>query len=505
MSEIKTGDRPTTAGAALGRRDFLRGASAIGAGLLAQGVAQAQTAPAPAPVAATAPAGKATVIRGGHVLSMDTGIGDFATGDVHIENGRIVAVGARLDVPGAEIIDATDMIVMPGFVDSHSHLWNAFLRGSIRGDDPVRGYFPTTNRASPLCTPEDAFNSVRFGLMEALLSGTTTVNNFSHNTLSVAHADAEIRAALDVGARTRFSYGTPGRGRRLDLVGVETVKQQWGAANPLVTLGVNLQLPAPDVLKSGGADDVFVNEVRFARKLDLPVSLHYGNTAQGLVGFMQKHDLLGPDVLMIHAQGYTPEERKILVDRNVPFSMSPAIEIPYSTVRNGYIQFAELEKLGAVISLSLDASSAMATADYFTIMRALQWSHKQRADVDRTLEPRRIVEIATLGGAKALQRDDAIGSLTPGKQADVILIRKNDINMAPVIDPYYAIVYSGSPANVERVIVGGETVVRKGQHQRLDVAEVVGIASRAGRDMHDKLEAIIKNAKENPQEINRKG
>ncbi len=445
------------------------------------------------------------LIKGGHVLSMDAAVGDLPRGDVLVSDGRIVDIGEDLDAPNARIIDATDSIVMPGMVDTHSHLWNAFLRGSIRGDDKVRGYFPTTNRAAPLCTPDDAYVSARFALLEAALSGVTCVNNFSHNTRSVAHAESEIRASIETGVRTRFSHGTPGRGEKLDRDGVNDMVSNWRGSNALVTLGVNLQLPAPDILKSGGDDATFVEEIEFARKHDLPISLHYGNTAHGLVAFLGDRNLLGSDILMIHTQGFTPEERARMVDSGVPFSMSPAIEIPYSTVRNGYIQFAELEQLDAILSLSVDASSAMATYDFFTVMRALQWSHKQRSDVDRTLEPRRIVEIATLGGAKALGMDAQIGSLTPGKQADLILVRKTDINMTPVIDPYYSLVYSGSPQNVRTVIVGGQVIVDDARHTSLDISEVVASADAAGRAMHEKLEDIIANSKENAAEMNKKG
>ncbi|KAB0267821.1 amidohydrolase family protein [Microvirga brassicacearum] len=477
------------------RRGFLRSTAAFAAASAGAMTLSPKTADAQSAGPSATATGGELIIRGGHVLSMDKSIGDLTAGDVHIRNGRIVQVGEHIEAPGAEVMEARDMIVMPGFVDTHSHLWNAFLRGSIRGDDRVRGYFPTTNRAAPLCTSDDAFNSARFGLMEALLSGTTCVNNFSHNTRSVAHAEAEIRASLDVGIRTRFSYGPPGRDQRLDRAGLEEMNKRWRSANPLVRLGVNLDTPAPDVLKSGRDDEDFINDVQFVRNLGLPISFHYGNTAHGLVGLLNRHGLLGPDILMIHTQGFTAEEREAMVAKNVQFSMSPAIEIPYSTVRNGYIQFAELEKLGASLSLSVDASSAMATADFFTVMRALQWSHKQRSDVDRTLEPKRILEIATIGGARALHLDAEIGSLTPGKRADVILIRKNDINIAPVIDPYYSIVYSGSSRNVDTVIVGGELVLRQGKHKALDIAEVAGAAAKAGRDMHDKLERIIASSK----------
>lgn len=172
-------DGEETAGPAFSRRDFMRAAAAVGAasGLAATTAATAR-AQAPAPDGVSGE----LVVKGGHVLSMDDAVGDFAVGDVHVRDGKIVAVGESIDVAGATVIDASDRIVMPGFVDAHSHLWNAFLRGSVRGDDRVRGYFPTTNRAAPLCTPEDAFVSARFGAMEELLSGVTCIHNFSHNT-----------------------------------------------------------------------------------------------------------------------------------------------------------------------------------------------------------------------------------------------------------------------------------------------------------------------------------
>ena len=486
------------------RRDVIRGAAALGAAATGM-VSAGSTTRAQGFALGRRDSSRPLLIRGGHVLSMDRTIGDLAQGDVLVRGGQIVDVGPRLEVPDAEVVDGSDKIVMPGFVDSHCHLWNAFLRGSVRGDDRIRGYFPTTNRAAPLCTPDDAFTSVRFACMEAALSGVTCINNFSHNTRSVAHAEAEMRASMDIGMRTRFSYGTPGRGERLDRDGIAKVKEQWGPKRGLLTLGVNLQLPSPEVLKADGNDANFVEEIEFARRLELPITLHYGNTAHGLVRFLDRRGLLGPDILMVHTQGFTPEERTTMVERDVRFSMSPAIEIPYSTVRNGYIQFAELEKLGAVLSLSMDASSASANYDFFTTMRALQWSHKQRSDVDRTLEPKRIVEIATIGGAAALQLDKEIGSLTPGKRADIILVQKTDINMVPVIDPYYSLVYSGGPGNMRTVIIDGNIVIHDGTHSTVDVSEVARAADQAGRAMHAKLEQIIESGKEDSATANRKG
>jgi cytosine/adenosine deaminase-related metal-dependent hydrolase len=410
---------------------------------------------------------------------MDRTAGDQPVADVHVRDGIIVAVGPALAVAGIPSVDATDRIVMPGFVDTHSHLWNAFLRGSVRGDDPVQGYFPVTDRAAPLCTPEDVYRSVRFGAAQELLSGVTTVNNYSHNTRSPEHADAEIQALLDTGIRGRFSYGPAGRQGVINMRDLPRVQERWLQDNPRLTLGVNLQNPPPEILKSRGSFDQFVAEVAEARRLGLPISLHYGNTSQGLVDFLGTRRLLAPDLLFIHTQGFTADERRRLIDARVKFSMSPAIEIPYSTVRNGYIQFAELEELGAELSLSIDASSASANADFFGVMRALQWAHKQRADTKLSVPPRRIVEIATAGGARALGLERQVGSLVPGKRADIILARKSDPNIAPVFDPYYSLVYSGLPQNIDTVIVDGRILIRDGRFTSLDLGRVVQEATQS--------------------------
>lgn len=482
-------DTRAVAAQKLSRRRMLQLAAAASVAMPHLSFAQTQTQPG-----APLPARGEFVIRGGTILTMDPAVADL-TGDIHVRDGGIVAIGPNLNVSGAQVIDARDMIVMPGFIDTHNHLWNAFLRGSIRGDDPVRGYFPVTNRVAELCTPQDAYNSVRFGLAEALMSGITGMNNFSHNTRSPAHADAEIRAMLDTGLRGRFSYGPPARGKpgqMMDMADVARVQGQWLKDNPLLTLGVNLRLPAPPVLKSGGDDEVFVKEIAEARRMKLPMAVHYGNVAHGLIPFLQKRDLLGPDWLIVHTQGFTPEERQQMVAAKVKFSMSPAIEIPYSTVRNGYIQYAELEEMGAQLSLSIDASSALATSDFFTVMRALLYASRQRSDSKHRVTPKRIVELATIEGARALGLEKDTGSLTIGKRADIILVRKTDPNIAPVFEPYHALVYSGQPANVDTVIVDGRILRAGGKFTALDIDETMRAVTASALRIENEMQEILK-------------
>lgn len=467
-----------------------RGLFKFGAGLAAAvGLmrldAGAQTPPAanPGPGAALAARGE-YVLRGGQVLTMDRGLGDLPAGDVHIRDGAIVAVGASVEAPGAQVIDARDMIVMPGFVDTHWHLWCTSLRMAVRADDPKEGYFPTTIRVGRFLTPQDSYAGVRLGLAEGLLSGITTVHNFSHNTVSPAHADAELQAQADLGVRGRFSYGSvqglpPDKAMNID--DVARVHKQW--TSDMIGIGANLRTPGVAGTRGSIPVEMFRSEFDAFRKLGVPMTIHCG--PKNLVALMGDNGLLGPDMLMVHPQGMSAAELKMVGDAKSPWSTAPVIEMSYSAVRNGTIQYNELAELGLPLGLSIDASAAT-NADYFNVMRALMWSDWQRNGAPQRLKPKRVVELATIEGAKTLGLGDKTGSLTPGKRADVITVRKSDINMAPVGDPYYALVFQGQPGNVDTVMVDGRVLARSGKLTGVDVGKTVREAEQSARGIMER-------------------
>ena len=294
------------------------------------------------PMRSSLPARGEFNVRGGHVLTMDATICDLPRGDVHVRDGTIVAVGANLAAPGAQVIDGKDMIVMPGFVDTHWHLWCTSLRMMVRADDPKEGYFPTTIRVGRHCTPQDSFVGVHLGVAEGLLSGITTVHNWSHNTVTPAHADAEIAALKDTGIRARFYYGC-GQGlastEPMNLDDVARVHRQYTSADGM--LGIGACLRTPDVAGTRGSIgvDLLRSEFDYLRKLGVP-TIHCG--PKNLVALMGKNNLLGPDMLMVHPQGMTPEEIKMIGDTKTPWSAAPVIEMSYSAVRSGIIAMQEL-------------------------------------------------------------------------------------------------------------------------------------------------------------------
>src|SRR4029079_8889132 len=162
----------------LSRRRLLQSASAAATAAIAPRALYAQQAAsnAAAPCAPLPPRGE-FVVRGATVLTMDPAVADLANGDVHVRDGSIVAVAQRVEAPAAQAIDGAGMICIPGFIDTHLHMWNALFRLFVRADNPALGSFPVTARLGPLMQPEDNYRSARFAAIDAIAAGITTLQN----------------------------------------------------------------------------------------------------------------------------------------------------------------------------------------------------------------------------------------------------------------------------------------------------------------------------------------
>ncbi|MDH3442536.1 MAG: amidohydrolase family protein [Deltaproteobacteria bacterium] len=408
------------------------------------------------------------VVRDAYVMSMDPKVGDLSRGDVHVRNGEIVAVGTAVAAPGVEAIDGRSMIALPGFVDTHFHLWNCFVRGVV-GDGDM-DYFPVMSRIGPDITPDIAYRSVRLGITEALYSGLTTVHDWSHNLSTPAHADAEIRALRESGIRSLFSYGYS---RELqhrpdqvtDFADIERVKTEL-AGDSLMTMGFAARGPGST------PPQVYRQEIDLSRKLGLPITIHANRSIGEVkkfsrIGILNQDRLLGPDMLLIHTYNATEQERQIMADTRTKVSVAP---FTASRLASGLPYLGDLVTRGVQCSLSVDTTTVGGNVDMFGIMRlALQLNHLRSMNV-LEVQPRRIVELATLDGAKSLGIADRVGSLTPGKRADLILIRTDDLNTAPFHDAALLIVQSAQPHNVDTVVVDGRILKRHRQLTSVDVA-----------------------------------
>jgi 5-methylthioadenosine/S-adenosylhomocysteine deaminase len=426
------------------------------------------------------------VIRRAYVMTMNPALGDMPNADIHIRQGEIAAVGQDLKADGASCIDATAMIALPGFVDTHWHLWNSTLRGLISYVNADNSYFPLTMRLGPLSTPEDSFCNVRMGVAEALLSGITTVHDWAHNVVTPAHADAEIRALRQMGIRARFSYGW---GQNLPVetamnaADVARVKRQWfsDSGRGLCSLGVAVRTPV--AYQRGNVPiEVLKRDWSAARDLGLPITIH---NRPGVVSLLEQSGLLGPDVLLVHPQAFTSDEIQVLARRRVKISSSPVNENARGiNGPRGPIQFSELLAAGVQWSLSVDEVATNGKADFFSVMRELIRSDWQRAGDHTRVAPRRILELATVDGARALGIEEQIGSLSPGKRADIILIRTTDVNMTPTVgDPSSMLVFSAQPNNVDTVIVDGRILVANSKPVGFEIGAIVREADKSAKDL----------------------
>jgi 5-methylthioadenosine/S-adenosylhomocysteine deaminase len=446
-------------------------------------------------------------IRDAYILSMDTAIGDVTGGAVHVKGGQIVAVGKDVR-GGGERIDGRDTIVMPGLVDTHWHMWTTLYRSMAgAGGNPVNGYFALNLRNGAVTVPDDIYQGVRLSLADALNSGITTVHDWSHNIRSPAHADANLRAHAEAGLRGRFSYGTP-QGhpptQTIDLADFERVHREWfrsGRVGGLVHLGLAGRPPGLV------GPEVFRPEYEKARSLGLPVSYHANsNRAQGNAAMIQKlgdEGMLGPSTQVIHALYTTAAERELIVSTGTPVSVSPWSEL---LIGYGVTPIRELAQSGALLNLSVDTTPLTGTSEMFSVLRLTLGLDRGQAENEFDMTARRVLAMATIDGARGLGLGDLVGSLKPGKRADLVMLRTDDLNVAPFTDAPNLVALAAGPQNVDTVVVDGRILKRDGRLVAVDEREVVaearealrGVLARAGtpaaaaarvRSPHDPLTA----------------
>lgn len=412
------------------------------------------------------------------MLLFDPEVKWLADGDVHIRQGEIAAVGPSVEAPEAEEIDARALIVMPGLIDTHWHLWNSLLR-ALCSTEPQRHYFPTLARYGPLFQPGHTYWATRLALAEAVNGGITTVADWAHNVRGPESADASLRAHVDSGLRTRLYYSYcegQGASQVMDLDDVRRVKEQWidSGRAPLTSLGVGLRNPAthPDL--------DWRQEWGVARELGLPLSTHVADRSEAdVIVRLASEGWLGPDLQLVHGIDVTPDERKLLATEHCSLSVTPWTEL---LIGFGYPDIAGMIEDGITTSLATDTVALSGSADLFSVMRAALSIAHASARREDGLSPERVLRMATIDAARDLGLEEVTGSLSPGKRADVIALRRDAINTAPCVDPVNLAVLAAQPSNVDLVIADGRVLKRDAVLLSTDTRE---IAERATRNFAD--------------------
>ncbi|WP_328752081.1 amidohydrolase family protein [Streptomyces sp. NBC_00285] len=413
-----------------------------------------------------------TLLRAGHVLSMDPAVGDLPRGDVLIEDGRIAAVEREISAD-AEVLDMTGRIVIPGFVDTHRHTWEASIR-NVAPDATLDDYFvDILDTFAPLYTPEDVYAANLAGALECLNAGITTLVDWSHINNTPEHPDAAIRALTESGIRAQYAYGSANTSladywfeSKIAIPGDDVRRirtEHFASDDGLLTLALATRGPGFCVT------DVVTSEWALARELDIPITVHVamGRLAGRFGMVKQLHDLglLGPDTTYIHCCHLSEEEWRLVADSGGTVSIAPQVE---TQMGHGWPPVMKAIEYGLRPSLSIDVVTTV-PGDMFTQIRAAFGAERARvnaaswqADVpvpDTMLTARQMLEIATRNGAHVAGLEGRTGSLTPGRRADVVAIDATALNVAPVHDAAAAVALSADVSNVETVIVDG--VVRK--------------------------------------------
>jgi cytosine/adenosine deaminase-related metal-dependent hydrolase len=409
------------------------------------------------------------LLKGAHVLTCDDKIGYLDEADILIEGETIVAIDRDIGATDSLVIDMKDRLILPGFVDSHRHLWEGLLRNSLPDADLGEYMYQVLGIFGKCFEPEDVYAGALLSALGAINAGVTTVLDWSHIQNSPAHTDAAIQSLLDSKIRAVFAYGQPSRGmvpwfedpghaypddlRRLQ-------RGILGSRDARVTLA--LAAAGPEFYPI----DPTIREWEIADELDLRIAVHVGIGRAGmqsrLAEFARRYPL-NERTTYIHCCTLSDLEWKMIADSGGAVSLSPQVEMQMG---HGMPPIQTALDHGLKPSLSVDVETS-APSDMFTQMRtafALQrgLAHsKGLTDPNFTpklISARDVIHFATIEGAHANGLGHRTGSLTPGKKADLQCLRTDLINVLPMNDPYGVVVSSMDTSNVDTVMINGQFV-----------------------------------------------
>ncbi len=415
------------------------------------------------------------LIKGACVITLDPEVGDFPKADVMVEDDRIAAVAPELDVTDADVIDGTYRVVIPGFVDAHRHTWQTTMR-NLNSDMTFFEYFTELLPAIGIIhRPEDMYAGTLLGAIEALDAGVTTLVDFGININTPEHSDAIVEALLETRMRGFYGHGVPSdlswwqdsdRDHPRDA---ERVKSRWFSSDDaLVRFAIALRGPERVTPRANKAD------FAFARELGARIILHVDapGAIEGMAGY------LGDDSVYTHCCRSTDRDFELIKESGGYVNVTPECEMG---LHNEPITGKALAH-GLRPSLGVDGAGTI-SADMFVQMRmALQqermrilhesWEAEGRSPYRFPVNTRDALEWATIEGARAMGIDHLTGTLTPGKQADIVIIRADSPQMTPMNHPVAAVVQTATARDVDTVLVAGRALKRDGQLVGVDVDRV---------------------------------
>jgi len=399
-----------------------------------------------------------TLLRGGCVLTLGVKTPNFAQADVLIDDGRVAEVGPGLRARDAELVDATDTIVMPGFVDTHRHVWKSLFRNL--GESASAGPASAADLGEHY-RPEDVYASTLIGLLGAVEAGITTVVDWSDIPRDDASTDAALQAHADAGLRTVFVHAS----RRAaadheDHATRQLLLRLAGAAGPSTTIALGFELGRTDRDRNAG-------DKSLARELGSRLHVHAGSQPSGSIARLAEQGILDADVTLVHCTELDDADLDALAASGASVSLAPSSEMASGL---GSPPIQQLIDRDIRPGLAVD-DEQVSPGDLFAQMRALNslqhatvFDRKLagKAGIPRLLSTRDVIRSATAEGARVAGLGGVTGSIEPGKQADIIMLRTDRPNIFPINDPIGAVVWGMDTSNVDWVFVAGRPLMRNG-------------------------------------------
>jgi 5-methylthioadenosine/S-adenosylhomocysteine deaminase len=407
------------------------------------------------------------LLKGGAIISMDPSVGDLAQGDVLIEGKKIAAIAPTLNAADAQVIDARDTIIVPGFVDCHRHSWEAPLRRINPNSPTLADYSNATHLSfAKAYRPQDHYAANYLTAIGCIDAGITCVIDNSHNSRSADHSDAAVEALFDSGIRAVHASGPPNAGEWAhqwpqDLERLQ--KKYFSSTDQLVTLR----------MFSGVSRENWA----LARKLGLRITTEFqGPQAAAQLDPLAQDKLVGPDNTFNHCGALPEKTWQILVDTGANINVCPRSDAQYA-LGEGICALQTAWNHGIKPGFSVDNETSYST-DMFMEMRVALYLQRAVAQNRRfsgdqnppkPLMVRDVLYCATVSGARCAGLDDKVGSLAPGKEADLLMIRADDINLYPSNNAVGTVVQAAERSNIDTVIIGGRVRKYRGEVVGLDM------------------------------------
>ena len=418
------------------------------------------------------------LIKNGDVITMDSKFKESEKLDVLVTNGNIEQISADIEPQeGFKVIDASKMIVLPGLINSHIHTWQTGLRG-LGSDWTATNYFRAMHAGmATFFQPKDSYIANLVGALNQINNGVTTLVDWHHNNKTPDHSDAAIDGLEESGIRAVFLHGTPKPDPKpgqkhfsefgMPKKEVERLrKERFSNDDQLLTMG--LAILGPQM----ATEQVSIEDFRLAKDLDIIASIHHsGLKMSAPSGYKMgaKENLLDKRINIVHGNELLEEDFQILKDAGATFTVTSEVEMQMSY---GDPLSGRLVKNKIPFSIGTDIESAYAP-DMFAAMRLTMQVERHltsRAEQKITGERPHPIPVstkdalswATIHGANTFRLDKSIGSITQGKKADIILVRKNDLNLVGNFNSLNAIVSFCHPGNVDTVLINGNIVKENG-------------------------------------------